>query len=49
MSLLDIRYTTIADSDYTNIAEAQQKDLKTACMNMVEILTGVINKSRKEI
>lgn len=26
-----------ADTEYSNIAESQEKDLKTACMKMIEL------------
>lgn len=38
---------TIAGSDYFNIAETQEKDLKIAIMNIIEVLK--MNKSPKEI
>lgn len=46
MSLLEPSNPTTAGSD---IGEAQEKDLKTAFMNMTEVLKEEINESLKEI
>ena len=38
MCLLEPSYPTIAGPEYSNIAEAQVKELKTACMRRIEVL-----------
>jgi hypothetical protein len=40
---------SIAGPEYSNIPEAQEKDLKTSYIKRVEILEKEINKSLKEI
>jgi hypothetical protein len=49
MSLLEPSYPTTAGSEYSNIAEAQEKDPKTAFMSMIEVFKEEMNKSLKEI
>ena len=44
-----IKFPTIAGSVSSIITEAEVKDLKTACMTMIEVLKEEINKSLKEI
>lgn len=41
----EILYPVTAGSEYFNIAEAQENDLKINYMNMIEILEGEMNKS----
>ena len=48
MSPPETRHSTIASSEYSKTAEAQEKDLKTNCMKMIEI-TKEVNKSIKGI
>ena len=49
MSLLEPSYPTTAGTEYSNIAEAQEKDPKTAFMSMIEVFKEEMNKSLKEI
>lgn len=42
-------YLTTVDPKYSNIDEAQEKDLKTTCVNMIEFLKEEINKHFKDI
>lgn len=37
MSLLEHNNHTIAEPEYSNIAEACEKDLKTNCMKMIDV------------
>ena len=43
------RNPTIASPDYFNTAEAQENDLKTNFMKMINVLKEKMNKSFKEI
>jgi hypothetical protein len=45
MSLLESSNTTTVGPDYWNIAEAQEKDLKTTFMNIVEVRKEGMNKT----
>lgn len=45
MSPLEYSYPTTAVSEHTTIVEAQEKDLKTSFMKMIETLKKKINKS----
>jgi hypothetical protein len=45
MSPLDPKYPTTVRTGYSTIAEAQEKDIKTAFMNIVEIFKEKMNKS----
>lgn len=51
MSPLEPSNPTTAGLEYCDIAETQEKDLKTTFMNMTEVLNGEMNnllkKSRK--
>lgn len=49
MSLPEPGYPTIAGSEYSNINKAQENDLNTNYMKMLEALKEEINKSVKEI
>ena len=48
MSPLEPSYLTTADPEHPNIAEAQEKDLKTNYMKMIETLKGEMKKILKE-
>lgn len=48
-SLPEAGYPTIAGSEYSNISKAQENDLNTNDMKMLEALKEEINKSVKEI
>ena len=47
--MVEPRNSTTACPEYFNIAEAQEKDLETDCMNMIELFKEENNKSHKEI
>ena len=49
MSPLEPSNPTTAGSENSNVAEAQEKDLKTAFTTKIEILKEDINKFPKEI
>lgn len=49
MAPLKCGYLTIRDSDYFNIAEAQETYLITTCMKIIQVLKEEIGKSFKEI
>ena len=49
MSPLKPCYSTIEGPKYSNIAEAQEKDLNTAFTHMIEFFKEKMNKSLKEI
>ena len=38
-----------ASPEYSNTAEAQEKDMEIACMKMIEFLKSEINKTCKEM
>jgi len=42
---LELSHPTTAGPKYSNIAEAQEKDLKTNCIEMIEVLSEEMNKS----
>lgn len=41
-------YPTTAGPEYYKIAETQEKELKTTCMNMIEVLKEELNKFFKK-
>jgi hypothetical protein len=45
MSPSKASYLTTAGSEYSNTSEAQEKDLATNYMKMIEVLTKKTNKS----
>lgn len=45
----EVSYPTTTGPEYYNIAEAQEKDFKTAFVNMAKILKEEINKSLDKI
>lgn len=49
MSPLKSSNPTTSSSEYSNIAEAQEKKLQIAFMNMIEVPKEEVNKSLKEI
>jgi hypothetical protein len=49
VSPLEPSYPATAGSEYSNIAEAQEKDIKTAFMNMIEVFKDEMNKSPLKI
>jgi hypothetical protein len=49
MSPVEPSYTVTAGSEYSNTAEAQEKDMEIACMKMIEFLKSEINKTCKEM
>lgn len=49
MSPLEPSYPTTTDTEYFNTAEAQEKDIKTACMKMMGDLKEQMIESLKEI
>ena len=48
MSLLEPSYATTAGHEYSNLAETQEKDLKTNYRKMMELLKEKMNESLKE-
>ena len=48
MSPLEDSYPTTAVHEYSKIAKVQEKDLKTNCMKMIEVLQEEMNKCLKE-
>lgn len=49
MSSLEPRNFTTTDSEYCNIANTQEKDLKIPFVTITEILKYEMNKSPKEV
>ena len=49
MAPLEPSYLTIASPGYSNAAEAQENDLKTNFVEMIEVFKVEINKHIKEI
>ena len=49
MSSPDPSYPTIASPKYSNTTEAQENDLETNLMKMIEVLKEEMNKPFKEI
>lgn len=49
MSLLELSNSTALGSEKCNVAEAQDKDLKLALMDMVEDLKSQINPVKKSM
>ena len=49
MFLLEPSYPTTEGPEYSNITEAQGKDLKTKYMKMIEVFNVEMNKFTKEI
>ena len=48
MSSLQLSSPTTAGPNYSNIADTQEKDLKTNCMKMIEVLKEEMDKCLKE-
>ncbi|MGE9716651.1 hypothetical protein ACQP3F_34175, partial [Escherichia coli] len=49
LSPLEPRNFTTVGPEYRNIAVAQEKDLKIAFMNMIEIIKWEMNKTAQEL
>jgi hypothetical protein len=49
MSPLEPSYPTTASPEYPKIAEAQENDLKTNFMKLIEVLKAEMNKSPREM
>ena len=49
MTYPQLRYSTIASSGYPNTIKAQENDLKSNLMNMIDAFKEEINKCLKEI
>jgi hypothetical protein len=49
MSLLESSNPTTAGSENSNVAEAQEKDLKTAFLNILELLKEEMSRYPQEI
>ena len=49
MSPLESSYSITAGPEYSKVAEAEDKDLKTKYMKVVEVLDKEMNKSLEEI
>lgn len=47
-SPLEPSYPTAAGPEYSNISEAEEKDLKTTCMKVIEVLKEEINEYLKK-
>ena len=48
MSPLEATYPTTVNPEYSSTAEAQENDLKTNFMKIIEVLKQEINKSLKK-